>query len=86
MVYTSVIQGAQVREEKRYYIITFLTGVDAFAYALRKHWTVENQLHWCLDVIFSENASRAGKDNSPMNWNVLRKQALGLLNATKFGR
>ena len=27
----------------------------------------ENQLHWCLDVIFHEDASRARKDNSPLN-------------------
>ncbi|NCC85867.1 MAG: ISAs1 family transposase [Clostridia bacterium] len=86
MVHTSVIQGnAQVREEKRYYI-TSLTSVDEFAYAVRKHWAVENQLHWCLDVIFDEDASRARKDNSPLNMNVLRKQALVLLNAAKFGR
>lgn len=85
MVHTRVTQGVQIREEKRYYI-TSLTDVDEFAYAVRKHWAVENQLHWCLDVIFNEDASRARKDNSPLNLNVLRKQALVLLNAAKFGR
>ena len=85
MVHTRVTQGMQIREEKRYYM-TSLTDVDEFAYAVRKHWAVENQLHWCLDVIFNEDASRACKDNSPLNLNVLRKQALVLLNAAKFGR
>ena len=43
------------------YFITSLTDVREFAYAVRKHWLVENQLHWCLDVIFREDATRARK-------------------------
>jgi hypothetical protein len=34
---------------------------------VRKHWSIENQLHWCLDVIFHEDDSRAKKDNSPID-------------------
>ena len=34
---------------------------NEFAYAVRKHWSIGNQLHWCLDVIFNEDASRAKK-------------------------
>ena len=60
------------------YFITSLTDNDRFAYAVRKHWSVENQLHWCLDVIFKEDDSRARKDNSPLNLNVMRKMALAL--------
>lgn len=68
------------------YFITSLTDVNEFAYAVRKHWSIENQLHWCLDVIFREDLSRARKDNSPLNLNVLRKTALTLLNQAKTGR
>ena len=60
------------------YIITSLTDNDKFTNAERKHWSVENQLHWCLDVIFKEDDSRARKDNSPLNLNVMRKMALAL--------
>ena len=63
--------------ETRYYITT-LTDVERFAYVVRKHWSIENQLHWCLDVIFHEDASRARKNNSPRNLNVMRKVALSL--------
>ena len=63
--------------ECRYYI-TSLTEVEQFAYAVRKHWSIENQLHWRLDVIFKEDAGRARKDLSPLNLNVLRKVALAL--------
>ena len=58
------------------YFITSLTDIGEFANAVRKHWSVENQQHRRLDVIFREEASRAGKDKSPLNMNVLRKQAL----------
>jgi len=58
--------------------ITPLTSISDFAYAVRKHCFIENQLHWKLDVIFREDASRSRKDNSPLNMNVLRKTALSL--------
>ena len=43
-----MIQGEE-SIERRYYI-TSLTKVEQFADAMRKHWSIENQLHWCLDV------------------------------------
>ena len=85
MVYSKVIEGERMTEFKRYFI-TSLTDVNEFAYAVRKHWSIENQLHWCLDVIFREDAARARKDNSPLNMNILRKMALSLLNQAKYGR
>jgi hypothetical protein len=63
-----------------------LTDVSRFADAVRKHWSVENQFHWQLDVTFGEDDSRARKDNSPLNLNVLRKTALTLLKETDWGR
>lgn len=85
MVKTHVCEKDTVRENTRYFI-TSLTDVTEFAYAVRKHWSIENQLHWNLDVIFREDAARARKDNSPLNMNVLRKMALALLNQAKYGR
>lgn len=69
----------------RYYL-TSLTDVERFAYASRKHWSIENQLHWCLDVIFDEDGSRARKDLSPLNLNVLRKAALALCRNIDLGK
>ncbi len=67
------------------FFITSLTDIDRFAYAVRKHWSIENQLHWALDVIFEEDSSRARKDMSPLNLNVLRKTALALFKHAGFG-
>ena len=68
------------------YFLTSVTDVERFAYAVRKHWAIENQLHWCLDVIFDEDVSRARKDMSQLNLNVLRKTALALCKNADFGR
>ena len=76
-VVTTIQKGEAVRIQTRYYISS-LTDTKRFAEAVRKHWSIENQLHWHLDVIFHEDASRAKKDNSPLNLNVLRKTALSL--------
>jgi hypothetical protein len=48
---------------------------------IRGHWSIENQLHWSLDVIFREDAAQVSKDHAPENLNALRKMALALLRA-----
>ncbi len=45
----------------------------------RTHWTIENQLHWVLDVSFAEDAARSRKDNAPQNLALIRKLALNIL-------
>lgn len=48
---------------------------------VRAHWTVENQLHWHLDVVFNEDDARTRKNYAPQNLGVLRRMALDILRA-----
>ena len=48
-------------------------------HAVRTHWSIENNLHWVLDVAFGEDASRIHKDHAPQNMAVMRHMALNLL-------
>jgi predicted transposase YbfD/YdcC len=48
---------------------------------VRTHWTVENQLHWPLDVVFDEDGARSRKNYAPENLAVLRRLALNILRA-----
>lgn len=48
---------------------------------VREHWSIENGLHWPLDVVFNEDACRTRKDHGPVNQAVIRKIALNLLRA-----
>lgn len=84
-VRSTVFENENTRVFTRYFI-TSLTDINEFAHAVRSHWSIENQLHWRLDVTFGEDACRARKDNSPLNLNVLRKTALALLKAVQWGR
>lgn len=45
----------------------------------RTHWSIENQLHWVLDVALAEDASRSRADHAPQNLALMRKLALNLL-------
>jgi len=77
-VKSSVWEKDILREETRYFI-TSLTDVRTFSEAVRGHWGIENSLHWVLDVAFREDASRIRKDNSGVNFAVVRRIALNLL-------
>jgi predicted transposase YbfD/YdcC len=65
--------------ETRFYISSMGLKVKAFAEAVRGHWSIENNLHWVLDVVFQEDASRLRKDHGPENLGLLRRIALSLL-------
>ena len=70
----------------QHYISSFDTSAEDFSNIIRGHWSIENQLHWMLDVVFKEDSARAKKDNSPLNLNVIRKIALSVLNTIKINR
>lgn len=47
--------------------------------AVRRHWAIENDLHWQLDVLMAEDQTRNRKNNGPANLAVLRRLALNVL-------
>ncbi len=67
------------RSQQTRYFLTSLTDIDKFSHAVREHWSIENRLHWHLDVTFEEDASRFRNRNAACVWNVLRKTALEYL-------
>jgi len=65
--------------ERRYYLLSLDGDVQRFAAAVRHHWGIENQVHWCLDVAFGEDDSRIRSGHAPENMTLIRKIALNLL-------
>lgn len=53
---------------------------------VRQEWSVENQLHWPLDVVFREDDARARKNNAPFNLSVIRRMALDILKSHPMER
>jgi predicted transposase YbfD/YdcC len=51
----------------------------------RRHWAIENELHWLLDVSMGEDDSRVRRDHAARNLATLRRSALDVLrkNRTK---
>jgi predicted transposase YbfD/YdcC len=65
-------------DEVRCYLSSLPLGVKRFAEAVRSHWSVENQLHWILDVTFDEDGSRVSKDHGAENLALLRRIAISI--------
>jgi predicted transposase YbfD/YdcC len=66
-------------EEVSYYISSLQTGAADILQAVRRHWVIENECHWVLDVIFDEDRSRIRLGDSPENFAILRHIALSIL-------
>jgi predicted transposase YbfD/YdcC len=60
----------------RYFISSLALPAAEMGETIRKHWSIENNLHWVLDVDFGEDHDQKKTDNAPLNMNVLRKAAL----------
>jgi predicted transposase YbfD/YdcC len=71
--------------EHRFYISSLKKSAKKISDAIRQHWSVENSLHWSLDVTFKEDQSRVRIRESAENFSLLRKIALMYLkNETSF--
>ena len=62
----------------RYYISSREAKVNEFARSARSHWSIES-MHWILDVVFAEDASRIRNGDGTENFGFLRKFVLSLL-------
>jgi predicted transposase YbfD/YdcC len=71
----------KVSRAMRYIALSKLLSARQLAQVVRAHWTIENQLHWILDVVFDEDDARTRKDNGPENLAVIRRLAHNILRA-----
>jgi predicted transposase YbfD/YdcC len=65
--------------QTRYYLSDLVLPAAHFNSAVRHHWGIENQLHWCLDMVFHEDQQRIRVGNGAENFATVRKMALQLL-------
>jgi predicted transposase YbfD/YdcC len=75
-----------VDAEADYYIMSRKLSAEKFAETVRGHWSIENRLHWQLDVTFQEDQSRVRKGHADANFSILRRTALSLLKNNKTSK
>ena len=71
--------GDKVSVETRYYISSLECNAEMILHAVRNHWTIENSLHWVLDIAFREDESRIRNGNGAESFAILRRIAVSLL-------
>ena len=82
------VKGKRKQSYIRYFISSRVMEVSDVLLATRQHWSVENSLHWVLDVAFNEDHSRARQGFAAENLATTRQVALNLLKqdtTTKMG-
>ena len=79
MVESTVEKAGQTSTERRFHISSAALDAACFAHAVRAHWTIENQLHWVLDVQFKDDLSRLRTGHGAHNMAIVRHFALNLV-------
>src|SRR5215210_5160706 len=78
--------GEAVSTEARHYLSSLPADAKVLNRAIRNHWTIENRLHWALDVTFREDDSRVRVGHAPQNLAIIRHFALNLLRQERSQR
>lgn len=75
---TREVKGQQT-VENRFYISSRVLSASEALEASRSHWSIENELHWVLDVAFREDDCRVRAGHAAENLSMVRQLALSLL-------
>jgi predicted transposase YbfD/YdcC len=71
--------NGKVEQETRYYITSLVMLAALLGPVVRSHWSIENSLHWVLDMVLRDDECRVRTDNAAANFTTLKHMALNLL-------
>ena len=83
---SETIRDGKPTDDVRYYMLSRKMSARSFGAAVRGHWSIENKLHWQLDMTFGEDQCRIRKGNADANFSILRRTALSLLKNEKTAK
>jgi len=71
------IKGKTTRET-RYFLLSEPLAPDQLLTKVRKHWGIENSLHWVLDATMNEDQQRTRTDHGAKNMALMRRMAINM--------
>jgi predicted transposase YbfD/YdcC len=71
--------GAKIERQTRFYITSAAADAEALGQAIRSHWSIENGLHWVMDMVFRDDECRIRKNHAPANFTTVKHMASNLL-------
>lgn len=80
IVDTQVLRDGKETYQRRFFLTSHDFSASDALTRVRKHWSIENQQHYPLDVLFNEDASRTRTGFAAQNLAAVRRLALNLLN------
>jgi predicted transposase YbfD/YdcC len=75
--------NGKVERETRYYITSLILTAILMGPMVRSHWSVENSLHWVMDMVFRDDECRIRTNNAPANFTTIKHMALNLIGRIK---
>lgn len=74
-------EGGKTVHRMRMFALSRVFSPRRVLQIVRGHWSIENQCHWLLDVVFHEDLARNRKDHGPENLSILRRMTMNVLHA-----
>ena len=71
--------GDKIERETRFYITSLVWAASLLGPVIRSHWSVENSLHWVMDMIFRDDECRVRTDHAPANFTTIKHMAHNLI-------
>jgi predicted transposase YbfD/YdcC len=79
MVESSREVSGKTEQETRFYITSLVMLAHLLGPVVRSHWSVENSLHWIMDMIFRDDECRVRTEHAPANFAAIKHMAQNLL-------
>lgn len=83
MIERQTERGGVIQKERHYYLCSKKLDAETLGRVVRRHWGIENHLHWVLDVVFHDDLARLRSGHGPANMAIIKHTAMNLLTQAK---
>lgn len=80
MIESTRSMNEKTSKEIRYYLASLEADATQVSKAVRKHWGIENKVHWTLDVVYKEDESQLSTGHAAENMSIFKRLAMNILN------